>query len=126
MTNDLYPMPRLLPVKRKPLHGAEARQLATWLERYANRKPVCPLAPSATKYLRGVRRGRWPLDAGRFYAIWHYVQRMKALKDPTPMTLTLGSDGIGVNWGVSPAQMGEAERWAGHPLPLVSPKNFRS
>src|ERR1043166_2029687 len=125
MTKDLYPMPVALPARYKPLHGAKARQLATWLERYANRKPVCPLSKRATKMLRDWRRGKLPLGVGRVNRLLAYINRHKILRTPSPTTLTLGQGIPLVNWGDPTAQMGEAERGAGHPLPLVSPKKFR-
>ena len=79
----------------------------------------------ATKMLRDWRRGRLPLGATRFWRLLNYVYVSKLMRTPPTMTLTLGQGTPSVNWGVSPTQMGEGERVAGHPLPLVSPKKFR-
>jgi hypothetical protein len=108
--------PAVLPTKYHPLHGHEARQVATWLQQWSRRKPACPLALRANVWLHKVRRGRVPLSAGRFFAILRHVERYKAMHVLKPMH---------VNWGQLGIQMGSVGSGLGKALPLVSPKNYR-
>ena len=124
--SSMIPMPVPPPTRYSPLCGPAARQLATWLERYANRKPVVKLSVRNTCWIRKARRGLLPLSAGRFYAILRYVESQKRLHEPKRMTLALPSTGAPeVKWGVPGDPMGPEGRGAGLALPLIPQRNFR-
>ena len=118
-------MPVTPPTRYNPLHGSEARQLATWLVRWSRRKPACRLAPRAHCWLLKVRRGRLPLSAGRFYAILRYVELQKRLHEPTPMRLNMTPGALGVKWGVEQSEKGQPGAGPGNPPPLIPQRNFR-
>src|SRR5258707_1014736 len=101
--------PTYLPTRGHPLHGYEARQVATWLVRWSRRKPVCPLAPRAHTWLLGARRGRWPLSATRFYAILRYVEAQKRRSEGSRLSIRLTSTSpspLVLNWDNSRNSMG--------------------
>jgi hypothetical protein len=69
--------PPISPAPGAPLHGDEARRLVRWLVNYAARPPRAPLSPSATYWLKQVRRGEQPLEHRRWQDILDYVVRRK-------------------------------------------------